>query len=47
MKRYNLYFSEDLIKELKKESERSGVPVSEIVRRASKEYLIKVSKKFK
>lgn len=41
MERYNFFFPEELMAELKRMSEETGAPVSELVRRAVKEYLDK------
>jgi len=38
---YSFLFPEELMKELKKLSEETGAPVSELVRRAIREYLEK------
>ena len=42
-----LYLDTDVLKELKKISEKTGVPVSEIMRRALAEYLKKQARKGK
>ena len=39
MKRTNFYFPEQLLERLKKASEKLGLPVSEIIRRAIDEFL--------
>ena len=42
MKRTNYYFPKDLLARLKKAKEVTGVPMSEIIRRAVNEYLKKL-----
>ena len=44
MEKYNFYFPDDLMKDLKKISERTGAPVSEILRRAARDYVEKDKK---
>ena len=39
MKRTNYYFPEQLLSRLKKAKELTGIPVSEIIRRAVESYL--------
>jgi metal-responsive CopG/Arc/MetJ family transcriptional regulator len=39
MERYNHCFPDDLMADLKKISEETGAPVSELLRRAAKEYI--------
>lgn len=41
---HNFCFPDDLMKELKELSEETGAPVSELLRRAAKEYLEKINK---
>lgn len=41
MKRYNFHFPEQLMEALRLESERTGVTVSEIIRRVLMEYVKK------
>jgi len=45
MERYNHCFPKDLMAELKKISEETGAPVSELLRRATKEYVDRWKKK--
>jgi metal-responsive CopG/Arc/MetJ family transcriptional regulator len=41
MQRYNFFFPKELMKEFKKISEETGAPISELLRRAAREYLEK------
>jgi metal-responsive CopG/Arc/MetJ family transcriptional regulator len=41
MERHNLFFPEEMIADLKRLSEETGAPMSELIRRAVKEYLDK------
>jgi predicted DNA-binding protein len=41
MKRYNFYFPQAMMKQLKELSKKTGVPMSEILRRMLKKYLNK------
>jgi len=43
MRIYDFYFPEELMKELKNLSKKTGAPVSELLRRAAREYLEKRS----
>jgi metal-responsive CopG/Arc/MetJ family transcriptional regulator len=44
MRRYNFFFPEDLIEELKELSKKTGAPMSELLRRSLKEYLDNIKK---
>ena len=44
MKRYNIYFPENLMQKLKDLSKKTGAPVSELIRRAVQKLLEKGTK---
>lgn len=44
MKRHNFFYPEQLIAELKALSAKTGLPMSELIRRAIAEYLDKMKK---
>jgi hypothetical protein len=45
MKRYNFFLPEQLVDSLRKEAERSGLTISEIIRKVLTVYVAKLSEK--
>lgn len=45
MKRYNFFLPDDIISALRKEAERSGVTMSEIIRKVLTVYVTKLAEK--